>query len=95
MTPAKLHGIGPMAIEAEHSYQQLQNLLAAISNTQNAYQKLSLAETNGDGKDMLAAIPDIQVKLAGSGLKQHQQLLPVVQQRLNTQTARQPQLADL
>ena len=93
MTPADLHGIGPMAIEAEHSYQQLQNLLAAISNTQRAHQKLSLGKAQGDGKDMLAAIPDIQVQLAG--LKQQQQLLPVVQHRLSTMTARQPQLADL
>ena len=82
-----------MATEAEHSYQQLQNLLAAISSTQNAHQKLSLGKGQGDGKDMLAAIPDIQVKLAG--LKQQQQLLPIVQQRLSTRTAQQPQLADL
>ena len=93
MTPAELHGIGPMAVEAEHSYQQLQNLLAAISNTQHAHQKLSLGKAQGEGKDMLPAIPDTQVKLAG--LKQQQQLLPVVHQRLSTNTARQPQLADL
>lgn len=93
MTPAELHGIGPMAIEAEHSYQQLQNLVAAISNTQNAYQKLSLGNAQGEGKVMLPAMPDIQVKRAS--LKQQQQLLPVVQQRLSTSIARQPQRADL
>lgn len=93
MTPAELHGIGPMAIEAEHDYQQLQSLLAAISNTQKAHQKLSLGKAQGDGKDMFSTIPDIQVQLAG--LKQQQHLVPVVQQRLSTMTARQPQLADL
>ena len=93
MTPAAMHGIGPMAVEAEHSYQQLQNLLAAISNTQNAHQKLSLATAQDNVKDVGAAIPDIQSKLAG--LQLQQQLLPVVQQRLSTRTARQPQLTDL
>lgn len=83
-----------MAMEAEHNYQQLQNLLAAISGTQNAHQKLSLGKAQDGGKDMLAAVPDMQVKLAGLK-QQQQQLLPVVQQRLSTMTAQQPQLADL
>lgn len=94
MTPAAMCGIGPMAMEAEQTYQQLQKLLAAISHTQNAHQKLSLGNAQDGGKDMLAAMPDMQVKLAGLK-QQHQQFLPVVQQRLSTMTAHQPQLADL
>ena len=94
MTPAAVCGIGPLAMEAERSYQQLQNLLAAIGHTQNAQQKLSLGKAQDGGKDMLAAVPDMQAKLAGLK-QQQQQLLPVVQQRLSTMTARQPQLTDL
>lgn len=86
-----------MALEAQHSYLQLQNLLAAIGNTQSARQKLSMANAQADlqlsGKDDLADIQVIQAKHAGLKLKQ--QLLPVVQQRLSTGAARQPQLADL
>lgn len=94
MTPAAVCGIGPLAMEAERSYQQLQKLLAAIGQTQSAHQKLSLGKAQDGGKDMLAVMPDMQVRLAGLK-QQHQQLLPVVQQRLSTTTARQPQLADL
>lgn len=83
-----------MAVEADHSYQQLQSLLAAISRTQNAHQKLLLGKSQDGGKGMLAAVPDMQVKLAGLK-QQQQQLLPIVQQRLSTMTAQQPQLADL
>lgn len=86
-----------MALEAQHSYLQLQNLLAAIGNTQSARQQLSIANAQADpqlcGKDNLAEIQVIQAKHAGLKLKQ--QLLPMVQQRLSTRATRQPQLADL
>ena len=92
LAPATMHGIGPIALEAQHTYLQLQNLLTAIGHTQSAHQKLSMDRAQADSHSDRDTT-GIQAKHAG--LKLQQQLLPVVQQRLSKGTTRPLQLADL
>lgn len=97
MKPAALHGIGPMAVEVRHNYQLLQNLIAALSNTQHAHEQLSMTKAldnpNASGKDVQQLLSGIKAR--HTGLVLQQQMLPIVQQRLSTRTYIQPQLDDL
>ena len=95
--PAALHGIGPMAVEVKHNYQLLQNLVAALSQTQQAHKQLSMTKApdnpKAGGRNVQKLLIDTKARHTGLGLQQ--QVLPIVQQRLSTRTDKMPQLDDL
>ncbi len=80
--PAVLHDIGPLAVEADHGYQQLLHLLTALHQTQHAHDKLlSLRTQNACNSQGLSSLLD-DVTAKHKALKLQQQLLSTVQQRL-------------
>ena len=84
MAPAVLHDIGPMSMEAEHSYQQLQRLLAALSDTHSAHEKLLAwkmhAVPHMHNQDLHGLLADVTAK--HTSLKAQHQMLSAVQNRL-------------
>ena len=96
MAPARMHGIGPLAVETTETYQQLQGLLDAISNTQHAYKKISQAKAQ-DGTQTSASINETQEDIQGrhAGLALQRQMLSMIGERLSNAAHQPPQLTDL
>ena len=96
-TPATLHGIGSMSVEAQQKCHQMQQLLLAVSQVQIAHDKLVHFKASDGSESHNTSLPSLLhgVTAKHGGLQMQQQVLSSVRQRLSQSVTRQPQLADL